>query len=38
MLSYKAGNEIAVIKKDNKVVKTIYIRDIDDTKTDTKEQ
>ena len=31
MLSYKSGNEIAVIKKDNKVIKSIYIRDIDDT-------
>ncbi len=38
MLSYKSGNEIAVVKKDNKVIKTIYIRDIDDTATDTKEQ
>ena len=38
MLSIKSGNEIAVVKKDNKVIKTIYIRDIDDTATDTKEQ
>jgi len=38
MLSYKSGNEIAVVKKDNKLIKTIYIRDIDDTATDTKEQ
>ncbi len=38
MLSFKSGNEIAVVKKDNKVIKSIYIRDIDDTTTDTKEQ
>ena len=38
MLSYKSGNEIAVIKKDNKVIKSIYIRDIDDTAADIKEQ
>ena len=38
MLSFKSGNEIAVVKKDNKVIKTIYIRDIDDTAADTKEQ